>query len=72
MKQCEEIAERIRHTIEEHPFQFEGSTIPVTISCGVSMKNETDTSWKLVYERADKALYQSKQGGRNMVTLFQE
>jgi len=62
-----EVAERIRTTVEQHSFIFEGKKIPVTISIGVSTQSARDT-WESLYERADKALYASKQGGRNRVT----
>lgn len=63
-----EVAERIRATVEGHPFIFESRKIPVTISIGVAQFNSADT-WETVYDRADKALYQSKQTGRNKVTI---
>lgn len=63
-----EVAERIRHTVENHEFIFEGRKVPVTISIGVSQFVMAD-SWESVYDRADKALYQSKQTGRNKVSL---
>jgi diguanylate cyclase (GGDEF)-like protein len=63
-----EIAERIRASVESHSFVFEGRTIPVTVSVGVAEKLPNDTNWSSVYERADRALYASKQNGRNKVT----
>lgn len=63
-----EIAERIRASVESHSFVFEGRTIPVTVSVGVAEKLPNDTNWSSVYERADRALYASKQSGRNKVT----
>jgi two-component system cell cycle response regulator len=68
-KQAEEIGERIRATIEGHDFVFEAKTIPVTISIGIAFKNEKDETWELVYERADRALYHSKNNGRNRVSV---
>ncbi len=68
-KQAEEIGERIRATIEAHDFTFETKPISVTISVGIAFKNERDQSWEFVYERADKALYHSKNGGRNRVSV---
>ncbi len=67
MRTAMEVAERIRATVEGHVFRFENKIIPVTISIGVSTKNSTDT-WETIYDRADKALYLSKQSGRNKVT----
>lgn len=63
-----EIAERIRNTVEKHEFIFEDVKIPVTISIGVSNSNKDEDNWELAFERADKALYSSKTGGRNRVT----
>ncbi len=68
-RQAEEIGERIRATIEGHTFVFEGKTIPVTISIGIAFKNEKDTGWESIYERSDKALYFSKNNGRNRVSV---
>ncbi len=68
-RQAEEIGERIRATIETHDFKFEGKKLPITISIGIAFKNENDSSWEFVYERADKALYNSKNTGRNRVSV---
>ncbi|AHZ86807.1 hypothetical protein Bb109J_c0668 [Bdellovibrio bacteriovorus] len=68
-KTAGEVGERIRQTIEAHDFTFEGKKIPVTISVGVATKLPNETEWTQVYDRADKALYQSKQGGRNRTTI---
>lgn len=64
---AQEVAERVRLTIQAHKFEHEGKTIPVTISAGVSTNNAEDTGWETIYERADKALYAAKNGGRNRV-----
>ena len=69
LRTAEEVAERIRQTIEAHQFNFEGTDIPITISAGVAIKNEQDPNWEAVYERADKALYHSKNTGRNRVSV---
>lgn len=69
IKTAGEIADRIRQTIQAHEFEFENQKIPVTVSVGVSTKGPTDTQWNALFDRADKALYSSKQGGRNRVTV---
>lgn len=68
-KQAEEVGERIRATIEGHPYVFEGKRIPVTISIGIAFKSPKDQTWEFIYERADKALYHSKNSGRNRVSV---
>jgi two-component system, cell cycle response regulator len=68
LKQVEEICERIRRTIQESNFVYESQHIPVTISAGYSMIQDSDTSWNDVFKRSDAAMYQSKKAGRNKVT----
>lgn len=67
IQQGMEIGERIRQTIQMTKFEYEGKLIPVTVSVGVSQKNPGE-EWDSLYDRADKALYISKQSGRNRVT----
>ncbi len=67
--QATEIAERIRITVENHKFEFQGTHVPITISIGVACKMEGDESWEHIFKRADEALYDSKNGGRNIVTV---
>jgi len=68
-KTASEVGERIRQTIESSEFIFEGKRVPVTVSVGIATKLATETEWTQIYDRADKALYQSKQAGRNRTTV---
>lgn len=68
IKTALEVAERIRTTIESSEFIFEGKKIPVTISLGVASRQTTEMDWSSFLQRADEALYKSKQSGRNRVT----
>ncbi|MCO6385820.1 PleD family two-component system response regulator [Aliihoeflea sp. 40Bstr573] len=66
---AEKVAERIREQIARNPFTVEegGKTLEVTISVGVaSLKGEPDTVTDMM-KRADVALYQAKNAGRNRV-----
>jgi diguanylate cyclase (GGDEF)-like protein len=63
------IAERIRATIEAHNFDFEGIRMPITVSAGVSVRKTKGDGWDRLFEKADKALYQSKNRGRNLVSI---
>ena len=58
------IAERVREAIASTPFNYRGTRENVTISCGVTEFRADDTPLS-VYQRADKALYQAKEAGRN-------
>lgn len=68
LKQALEIGERIRHTVETHDFVYSGTRLPITISVGVSERENDQTSFEELVHRADTALYVSKKGGRNRVS----
>ncbi|RME17324.1 MAG: GGDEF domain-containing protein [Bdellovibrio sp.] len=68
-ERAKEIADRIRKTIESHKFEYQGQRIKVTISLGVSSISPDDNSWDHIFKRADEALYLSKTGGRNQVSV---
>ncbi len=56
--------EHLRKAVEATEFHFRGKRVPITISCGVSEFNQGDSPER-VFERADKALYEAKNSGRN-------
>lgn len=58
------IADKVRRAVEATVFRHQGRPVPVTISCGMTQFRPGDTP-PTVYERADRALYQAKQQGRN-------
>jgi diguanylate cyclase (GGDEF)-like protein len=62
------IGERFRRDMEEARFQCGGATIGVTVSIGVAryLPGESQESW---IERADRAMYQAKQAGRNRIII---
>jgi diguanylate cyclase (GGDEF)-like protein len=69
--QGQTVADRLRKAVEAHRFVYEEAHIPVTISLGVA--GLPDAQVKDAAElvaAADQALYTSKRGGRNQVTLF--
>lgn len=68
LKRAVEIAERIRGTIERHPFLFQGQRMPVTISVGVACLEPEMKDPQELYIKADKASYLSKQNGKNRVS----
>jgi len=69
-KTAQKIAERIRNSIENLDILYDGQHLNLTISIGVAQYNpEIDTTAKTLVDRADKALYGSKQTGRNKVTV---
>lgn len=68
-KTAQEIAERIRVTVQNAEFVFEGKRIPVQLSLGVATRHPAEVDWAVLFDRVDKALYQAKQTGRNRVVV---
>jgi diguanylate cyclase len=58
------LANQLRQTIEKTGFNANGTSVSITISCGVTEFTLDDTE-ESVFERADQALYQAKELGRN-------
>jgi diguanylate cyclase (GGDEF)-like protein len=60
------VAERIRKTVAEFTYLYNGKIIPVTISIGAATFEPSETLEKF-QSRADSALYEAKKQGRNRV-----
>ncbi len=56
--------EALREAISQCPFHFHDKPVSLTMSFGLSEYAQQDTS-EQVFERADKALYEAKDAGRN-------
>ncbi|MDF2907110.1 MAG: diguanylate cyclase protein, partial [Herbinix sp.] len=62
------IAERIRTSVENHPFILStGFQISITVSIGVASYPETVDDLEKLVEKADTELYSAKRTGRNKV-----
>jgi len=66
-----EVAERIRHAIEQMPFEADTGRVPCTVSIGVATYPEDGRSMDALLARADRALYLAKDGGKNRVARHQ-
>ncbi|MGE0485166.1 MAG: GGDEF domain-containing protein [Gammaproteobacteria bacterium] len=60
------LVEKLRAHVEDCAFRYKDTPVQVTISCGVAEFAPGDTL-EAVFERADLAMYEAKQGGRNCV-----
>ncbi len=70
MQEVFKVAERIRHIIASHEFKYQESIIPnITVSIGLALLDPTIESWEGLFEKADKAVYQSKRSGKNRVSV---
>lgn len=63
------IAERIRSNVESLCIHYEDQCLNITLSLGIAQyDSDRDLSPKSIIDRADKAMYLSKQNGRNRVS----
>ena len=61
------LAEALREKVDNHVFVFQSDPIRATISIGVALLAEDDTTANDLIKRADEKLYLAKNGGRNRV-----
>jgi len=64
----ERLGNRLRLLIEHAYIMHEGGKLRVTVSIGATLAEEGDTLDDLI-KRADDLMYQSKEGGRNRLTI---
>ena len=65
---AQEVAERIRQAVESAPFTTEAGRVPCTVSIGVASFPQDGRSIDALLARADRALYDAKEAGRNRVS----
>lgn len=66
------MAERLRKAVMNKTFSADKNTFNVTISIGISTYTKGIKRKEELIEKADKALYQAKRGGRNRSILWSE
>jgi diguanylate cyclase (GGDEF)-like protein len=64
------LGERIREELAKTVFQTPNGPLQVTCSVGAAVFPGAGSSWEELFKSADQALYQSKNNGRNRVTMF--
>jgi diguanylate cyclase (GGDEF)-like protein len=68
---ADNVAEKIRATVEKMKITLDGATLQKTISIGIAdYPGDSETFWQAV-KYADVALYQAKETGRNRCIRFQ-
>lgn len=64
------VAERLRYHLEKTPVDIGSKSVPSTVSVGIASFPAHGTSLESLAKNADRALYASKERGRNRVTVF--
>jgi diguanylate cyclase (GGDEF)-like protein len=65
-----EVASRIRDAVASLPLELEGRKVGSTVSVGIACHPADGNTLDAVVARADRAMYQAKQAGRNRVIQF--
>jgi diguanylate cyclase (GGDEF)-like protein len=65
-----QLAERIRQELAQATFPTELGALSVTCSVGVAPFPSAGKTWEAMFKATDDALYASKRGGRNRVTVW--
>jgi len=69
---CLEVAEKLRNGILSLSVPFDEKYTKITVSIGCTIWTQNNESLDTLFLRADTALYQAKQDGRNCVRLIQQ
>jgi diguanylate cyclase (GGDEF)-like protein/PAS domain S-box-containing protein len=68
--EAEALADRVIHAIAQIPFRFEGRNLRVTASLGIAFYPAHAADADELVARADIAMYQAKQAGKNTWRVF--
>ena len=63
--------QRLRRTVEEYDFDYNGVKAKVTVSIGLTQNYQNLNSTAEILKSADDALYRAKEEGRNRVVLYE-
>lgn len=67
--QARHVAEKLRHVVSETPFDIPDGRVTFTMSIGIALWDPSQPSLDATIRLADRALYRSKQKGRNRTTV---
>lgn len=70
--QAEALAERVVRAIGQIPLRYEGRNLRVTASLGIAYYPSQSTNAEDLVAKADTAMYQAKQAGKNTWRVFRE
>lgn len=72
LKEAEQVASRIRASIENLQIEINNIVVKITASLGVNQLRPNHSDFRQILTEADRALYVAKDNGRNRVEVFNE
>ncbi len=63
------VANALRERLARRAFQYQGEAVTIQMSCGISCFRDEDDDLATVFDRADRALYNAKEAGRNRCVI---
>ena len=67
---AKQVGDRLRKNIKNNTFKFEKESISVTVSVGIAKFNQHNMNMDNILHKADVALYEAKNRGRNCVITY--
>lgn len=67
--EAKNFGENVQKHIAETPLQIDHKEVPLGCSIGISLYPNDGTNWKILFEKADEALYVAKEQGKNKVVI---
>lgn len=71
-QQARALAERIVRAVAQIPFRFEGQVLHISSSLGIALYPDHAADQEQLVVRADAAMYQAKQAGKNAWRLYRQ
>ena len=68
LQNAQPLVEKIRSSVGSSSFHFKKERVDISLSAGLTTIVSTDNA-ESIYERADKALYEAKNGGRDQLVI---
>ncbi len=68
-ERAKQFAEEIQKSMAESPLEIDHKEITIGCSIGVSLFPQDGESWKILFEKADEALYAAKEQGKSKIVI---
>ncbi|MCW8092979.1 GGDEF domain-containing protein [Alteromonas sp. ASW11-130] len=68
--EAKSIADRILVGVANQIIEIDSHQLNITVSIGVAFSHQGEKDWDRLYSCADSALFQAKEGGRNLIAVY--